>query len=207
VGCFGIYFVADNVNCMELQIIQNKIFELRGLKVMLDFDLAQLYDVKNSRLKEQVKRNIERFPSDFMFQLTKAEWLELIANCDNLPENAKFSPVTPYAFTQEGVAMLSGVLRSPLAIQVNINIMRAFVAIRNYTLATNNTEKELIAIKKQIKALTEDMESLGKDHEEYDQQFDDIYIALSELASTQNRINKPRTPIGFEKQPLTPKGE
>jgi len=192
---------------MELQIIQNKIFELRGLKVMFDFDLASLYNVQNRRLREAVKRNIERFPEDFMFELTKQEWLEVVANCDNLPENAKFSPVTPYAFTQEGVAMLSGILRSPLAIQVNINIMRAFVAIRNYALAANNTEKELIAIKKQIKALTEDMESLGKDHEEYDKQFDDIYIALSELASTQKQINKPRNPIGFEKQPLTPKGE
>jgi len=117
---------------MELQLIQSKIFDLRGLRVILDFDLAQLYEVKNFRLKEQVKRNIERFPSDFMFQLTKQEWQELIAICDNLPENAKYSPVTPYAFTQEGVAMLSGILRSPVAIQVNINIMRAFVAIRQF---------------------------------------------------------------------------
>jgi superfamily I DNA and RNA helicase len=182
---------------MELQLIQSKIYELRGLKVMLDFDLSALYVVENRILKQTVKRNVERFPSDFMFQLTKAEWLELIANCDNLPENVKFSPATPYAFTQEGVAMLSGILRSPLAIQVNINIMRAFVVIRNYALVATNTEKELIAIKKQIKALTEDMESLGKDHEEYDKQFDDIYIVLSELASTQKEINKPRNPIGF----------
>jgi hypothetical protein len=86
---------------MELQLIQSKIYELRGLKVMLDFDLSALYVVENRILKQTVKRNVERFPSDFMFQLTKAEWLELIANCDNLPENAKFSPVTPYAFTQE----------------------------------------------------------------------------------------------------------
>ncbi|MDH6304767.1 hypothetical protein M2459_001504 [Parabacteroides sp. PF5-5] len=98
---------------MELQIIQNKIYEIRGHKVMLDFDLAGLYGVETRRLKEQVKRNIERFPADFMFQLTKIEWNGLIANCDNLPENAKYSPATPFAFTQEGVAMLSGVLRSP----------------------------------------------------------------------------------------------
>lgn len=182
---------------MELPVIQNKIHEIRGFRVMFDFDLAELYDVKNFRLKEQVKRNIERFPGDFMFQLTKAEWTEVIAICDNLPENAKFSPVTPYAFTQEGVAMLSGILRSPLAIQVNINIMRAFVVIRNYALATSNTEKELIEMKKQIKALTEDMESLGKDHEEYDKHFDDIYIALSELASKKELDTKPLNPIGF----------
>jgi hypothetical protein len=192
---------------MELQLIQSKIYDLRGLRVMLDFDLALLYDVKNFRLKEQVKRNIERFPSDFMFQLTKAEWLELIANCDNLPENAKFSPATPYAFTQEGVAMLSGILRSPLAIQVNINIMRAFVVMRNYALTATNTEKELFTLKKQIKALTEDMESLGNDHEAYDKQFDYIYIALSVLAASHKQINKPRNPIGFDKQPLIPEKE
>jgi hypothetical protein len=99
---------------MELQLIQNKIYVLRGIRVMLDFDLALLYRVENRRLKEQVKRNIERFPSDFMFQLTKLEWQEVVAICDNLPENIKYSPVTPLAFTQEGVAMLSGVLRSYL---------------------------------------------------------------------------------------------
>lgn len=193
---------------MEIQLIQSKIYELRGLKVMLDFDLSTLYEVENRTLKQTVKRNIERFPSDFMFQLTKQEWQEVIANCDNLPENAKFSPATPFAFTQEGVAMLSGVLRSPLAIQVNINIMRAFVVIRNYALVSTNTEKELIEIKKQIKFLTEDMESLGKDHEEYDKHFDDIYIALSELATKKEQDVKPRNPIGFnvERKAIT-KGE
>lgn len=183
---------------MEIQPLQSKIFELRGMRVMLDFDLAQLYDVKNFRLKEQVKRNIDRFPSDFMFQLTKTEWLEVIANCDNLPENAKFSPATPYAFTQESVAMLSGILRSPVAMQVNINIMRAFVAVRQFALSASNTEKELSEIKKQIKILYEDIESIGKDHEEYNKQFDDIYIALSELASKQKQNNKLRNPIGFD---------
>ena len=193
---------------MEIQLIQSKIYELRGLKVMLDFDLSTLYEVENRTLKQTVKRNIERFPSDFMFQLTKQEWQEVIANCDNLPENAKFSPATPFAFTQEGVAMLSGVLRSPLAIQVNINIMRAFVVIRQYALVSTNTEKELIEIKKQIKFLTEDMESLGKDHEEYDKHFDDIYIALSELATKKEEAVKPRNPIGFnvERKAIT-KGE
>jgi hypothetical protein len=82
---------------------------------MLDFDLAEIYETETRRLKEQVKRNIERFPADFMFQLTKTEWIELIAICDKLPETIKHSPVTPLAFTQEGVAMLSGVLRSEVA--------------------------------------------------------------------------------------------
>jgi hypothetical protein len=182
---------------MELQLIQNKIYELRSLRVMLDFDLALLYGVENRRLKEQVKRNKERFPGDFMFQLTKAEWLEVIANCDNLPENAKFSPATPFAFTQEGVAMLSGVLRSPLAVEVNINIMRAFVVIRQYVLVSSNTAKELEEIKKQMQYLFKNVDVLSKDHKRFEKQFDDIYLAFSQLASKQKQINKPRNPIGF----------
>jgi len=79
---------------MELQLIQSKIYDLRGLRVMLDFDLASLYNVQNRRLREAVKRNIERFPEDFILELNKHEWKELVANCDNLPENAEFSPVT-----------------------------------------------------------------------------------------------------------------
>ncbi len=85
---------------MELQIIQNKIYQIRGLNVMLDFDLAEMYNVQTKRLKEQVRRNIERFPSDFMFELTKTEWIELVAICDQLPENLKHSTVTPFAFTE-----------------------------------------------------------------------------------------------------------
>jgi len=117
---------------MELSPIQSKIYEIRGKRVMLDFDLASIYEVETRRLKEQVRRNIERFPYDFMFQLTKMEWVELIAKCDKLPDNIKHSPITPFAFTQEGVAMLSGVLRSDVAVQANINIMRAFVVLRQY---------------------------------------------------------------------------
>jgi hypothetical protein len=183
---------------MELPVIQNKIYEIRGFRVMFDFDLAELYDVKNFRLKEQVKRNIDRFPGDFMFQLSKAEWTEVIAICDNLPENAKFSPATPYAFTQEGVAMLSGILRSPIAIQVNINIMRAFVAIRQFALLHSNTSQEIEKLKKQVNALFYDVESLGKEQENYDKHFDDIYMALADLASKNKQLNKPRNPIGFD---------
>ena len=93
---------------MELQIVQNKIYEIRNCRVMLDFDLAEMYQVETRRLKEQVKRNIERFPDDFIFQLSKTEWDKLVANCDKFPENIKHIPVIPSAFTQEGIAMLSG---------------------------------------------------------------------------------------------------
>lgn len=165
---------------MELQIIQNRIYQIRGLNVMLDFDLAEMYNVQTKRLKEQVRRNIERFPSDFMFELTKTEWIELVANCDQLPENLKHSTVRPFAFTQEGVAMLSGVLRSPTAIEVNISIMRAFVVLRQYALgyAELNQKLETFMINTNI-------------------QFNEIYQALTELASQKEEENKPRKRIGY----------
>lgn len=115
---------------MELKTIQSRIYEIRGQKVMLDFDLAELYQVETRVLKQAVKRNLDQFPDDFMFTLTKAEWKEVITICDNLPSGMKFSPVTPFAFTEQGVAMLSGVLKSKAAKLMNISIMRAFVILR-----------------------------------------------------------------------------
>ena len=112
---------------MDLQIIQNKIFEIRGCRVMLDFHLAELYQVETRALKQAVKRNLSRFPDDFAFQLTKDEWQELITICDKFPENIRHTPTSPLAFLEQGVAMLSSVLRSQTAIDVNISIMRAFV--------------------------------------------------------------------------------
>lgn len=165
---------------MQLQIIQNKIFEIRGQRVMLDFDLAELYEVENRALKQAVKRNQERFPNDFMFVLTKNEWREVITICDNLPQTVKFSPALPFAFTEQGVAMLSSVLRSKTAIEINISIMRAFVAIRQYALgyAELNRKLEEFMIETNI-------------------QFSDIYQALTELASQKEEENKPRNPIGY----------
>ncbi|MGP1421818.1 MAG: ORF6N domain-containing protein [Tannerella sp.] len=165
---------------MELQLIQNKIFEIRGQRVMLDYNLAELYEVETRALKQAVKRNIKRFPPDFMFELTKSEWQELITICDNLPQNLKFSPALPFAFTEQGVAMLSSVLRSPQAIEVNISIMRAFVILRQYALgyAELNRKLEEFMI-------------------ETNMQFSDIYQALTELASQKEQENKPRRRIGF----------
>jgi len=165
---------------MDLEHIHRKIHIIRCRKVMLDFDLAEIYETETRRLKEQVKRNIERFPTDFMFQLTKTEWIELIANCDKLPETIKHSPVTPLAFTQEGVAMLSGVLRSEVAIKANIDIMRAFVVLRQYALgyAELNQKLENFMI-------------------ETNMQFSEIYQTLIELAEHKKELDKPRNPIGF----------
>ncbi len=102
---------------MEIGLLKQQIFTIRGYPVMFDFHLATLYQVETRVLKQAVKRNIFRFPSDFMFQLTKAEWQEVITNCDNLlPETAKFSPSIPSVFTEQGVAMLTSVLKSKPAV-------------------------------------------------------------------------------------------
>ena len=167
---------------------------------MLDFDLAAMYQVETRRLKEQVKRNIERFPDDFMFQLSKSEWSELIANCDNLPENIKYSPVTPLAFTQEGVAMLSGVLRSAVAIAANIRIMRAFVLARQIVLNVNPTNR-MAEIEKQMRELREYIEESFTDYNDINEdtrmQLELINQSLAELQSRKRIEDKPRNPIGF----------
>ncbi len=168
---------------MELQAIQSKIYEIRGQKVMLDFDLALLYEVETRVLKQAVKRNRNRFPSDFMFQLSNLEWKEVITICDKLSENIKYSPVTPFAFTEQGVAMLSAVLRSEKAIDVNISIMRAFVFMRHYALSH--------------KELTEKLHEL---EQKYDKQFDDVFDALNYLVKKdkQHVQQKDRKRIGFK---------
>jgi cell division protein FtsL len=184
---------------MELQVIENKIYELRGVQTMLDFDLAEMYGVQTKRLKEQVRRNIHRFPPDFMFQLTKTEWLELVAICEQLPKTIKHSTVTPFAFTQEGVAMLSGILHSPIAIAVNITIMRAFVAVRKYFLQVNTTKN----IQERIKALEEANEELLRDindlSEDTRKSFDELFASFAKL-SNEVKLTKtklPRNPIGY----------
>ena len=167
-------------DAIRFSIIRNKIYEIRGQKVMLDFDLAEIYEVETKRLKEQVRRNIERFPNDFMFQLSKEEWSELVANCDQLPKNLKHSYIMPLAFTQEGVAMLSGVLRSQKAIEANINIMRAFVVMRQYALGYGELKQDLENFKTETKS-----------------QIGDIYEVLDELINDKKEREKPSNPIGF----------
>jgi len=120
---------------MEIQVIRNKIHEIRGHKVILDYDLAELYMVENKRLKEAVRRNLSRFPEDFLFELTKDELISLRSRIATLKSGrGKFSKYLPFAFTEQGVAMLASVLHSETAIQVNIQIVRAFVFLRQYAL-------------------------------------------------------------------------
>ncbi|GAE21290.1 DNA-binding protein [Porphyromonas macacae] len=163
---------------MELQVIQNKIFEVRGYRVMLDFHLAELYNVKTKVLKQAVKRNIQRFPSDFMFELDKEEFHQLVTICDQFPETLKHSSVSPMVFTEQGVAMLSTVLRSQTAIDVNISIMRAFVLMRQMVIGYDELLKRI-----------EELE------ESTDAQFSEIYQALTQLLSKPDP--KPRKPIGY----------
>lgn len=140
--------IAENVGIVQAtQPIENLIFEIRGKQVMLDRDLALLYGVETKRLNEQVRRNTERFPEDFMFQLTKEEALSSRSQIATLNEqrgqNIKY---LPYAFTENGVAMLSSVLRSPKAIEVNIQIMRAFTAMRRFLIANAQVFQRLSSL-------------------------------------------------------------
>ncbi len=166
---------------MELQIIQSKIYEIRGMRVLLDFDLAEMYQVETKNLKRAVRRNIERFPEDFMFELTDSENEDLRCNFGTSSWGGSRYP--PFAFTDQGVAQLSSVLNSPLAIQVNISIIRAFVALRQYALGYAELNRKL-----------EDFMI------ETNMQFSDIYQALTELASQREQENKPRKRIGFNVQ-------
>ena len=183
----------------SLQLIQSKIHEIRGQKVMLDFDLAELYQVETKRLKEQVRRNIERFPEDFMFVLSTQEWKELVANCDQLPATMKHSSAQPFAFTQEGVAMLSGVLRSDVAVQVNISIMRAFVKIRQLVL--DKPIDSVYLLQEEIKQLKDYIDDIFADQNDINEdtsiQLELINQTLAEL-QVKDRNLKERRRIGYE---------
>lgn len=186
----------------ELQLIQSKIYEVRGQKVMLDRDLAELYNVTTSNLNKAVKRNIRRFPDDFMFQLTKAEFDELKTNLifQNGTSNWGGTRKLPYAFTEQGLAMLSGLLNSDIAIKVNINIMRAFVAIRQM-ITDNSPLKRLSTLEKNFNELKQDLEKIFADYNDINEdtraQIETINTTLAELQAKPK--NTPRSPVGFIK--------
>ena len=136
-------------NIIPVDVITEKIFEIRGQKVMIDADLAKLYGVPTKRLNEAVKRNKKRFPEDFMFKLTTEEKNELVAICDRLT-NLKHSSAMPYAFTENGVAMLSSVLNSEKAIQINLQIIRAFVRLRNMLLENDALRYAIEGLEKRM---------------------------------------------------------
>lgn len=162
---------------MELEIIKNKIHEIRGYKVILDFDLAELYQTETKVLKQAVRRNLNRFPSDFMFELTNKEFQSLRSQI--VTSNRGGSRYMPFAFTEQGVAMLSSVLNSDKAIDINISIMRTFVTIRQFTLSYAELKTRI---------------------EEIENQFPDIYKALNYLVDKDNNPKKSeeRNKIGYK---------
>ena len=187
---------------MEIQIIQNKIYEIRGHRVMIDRDLAEIYQVETKVLNQAVKRNIERFPEDFMFQLTDEEfrdWKSQIVTSN--PLRVAGLRRKPYVFTELGVAMLSSVLNSKTAIQINMGIMRAFVAIRQITLTSpTNDTKELHQEVKELKQYIEEVFTDYNDiNEDTRMQIELINETLSELQAKNKASNKPRNPIGYVK--------
>ena len=187
---------------MEIQYIENKIYEIRGQRVMLDRDLAELYDVPTKALNQAVKRNIKRFPPDFMFQLSREEFENLRSQI--VTSKWGGTRTMPHAFTEQGVAMLSGLLHSDRAIQANIAIMRAFVAMRNYITTTSTVTAELAELRAKIALLEhnneENMEAVNDLSEDMRKELDNIYNAIAALSVKPQQANSQRNPIGFKTQ-------
>ncbi len=137
--------------------IESKIYSIRGQRVMLDFDLARLYEVETRVLKQSVRRNLNRFPEDFMFQLSKEEWKEVVTNCDKLQNTVKYSPSLPFAFTEHGVLMLASVLHSERAIEVNIQITRTFIKLRQLASANAELAAKVKELEKTVRGNTGDI--------------------------------------------------
>ena len=171
---------------MQVTTLQSKIVDIRGQKVILDFDLAMLYELETKVLNQAVKRNVKRFPVDFMFQLSDDEYNSLrsqIVTLENVGRG-KYRKYLPFAFTEQGVAMLSGILNSDVAINVNIAIMRTFVMIRRYALEHKEFNAKLLEIETK-----------------YDKKFSDVYEALNYLIKKEEKevIQKERKQIGYKK--------
>lgn len=178
--------------------IESLIYEIRGQKVMLDRDLAKLYGVTTGNLNKAVKRNIERFPERYMFQLTTDENLKF----QNGISSWGGSRSLPYVFTEQGVAMLSSVLHSSTAIQVSISIIDAFVAIRSYIISTSSFSAELEAIKAKLELLErndeDNLEAINDLSEDMRREIDTIYQAIAALSVKDQLENTPRPKIGFK---------
>ena len=184
----------------ELILVQNLIHEIRGHKVMLDFDLARLYQVKTGELNQSVKRNIKRFPPDFMFQLTPEE-VKMMSQIVISSKRKASAP--PFAFTEQGVAMLSGLLKSDVAIAANIAIMRAFVQVREYLLAASSLSAEVKELRAKVDLLAlqreDDLGAVNDLSEDVRKDIDNLYLAIGELSSRmEEKKAEPRRKIGFQ---------
>ena len=189
--------------------IESLIYEIRGMKVMMDFDLAELYQVETKRLKESVRRNIERFEGeDFMFELTVEEYNSLIISLRSQIATSKEKGGRrhmPFAFTEQGVAMLSSVLKSERAILVNRSIIRTFVSIRKYIMSTTMITAELEAIKAKLQLMErndeENLEAINDLSEDMRKEIDTIYQAIAALSVKEpSQKEKQRQKIGFKTQ-------
>lgn len=181
-------------------LVQNLIHEIRGQKVMLDFDLARLYQVKTGELNQSVKRNIKRFPPDFMFQLTSEE-VKMMSQIVISSKRKASAP--PFAFTEQGVAMLSGLLKSDVAIAANIAIMRAFVQVREYLLAASSLSAEVKELRAKVDLLAlqreDDLGAVNDLSEDVWKDIDNLYLAIGELSSRmEEKKREPRRKIGFQ---------
>ena len=183
----------------QLELIQSKIYEIRGQMVMLDFDLAELYQVETRVLNQAVKRNIDRFPEDFMFQVTAEEWVVISSQFVMTSRNKRPKSALPLAFTEHGVVMLSSVLRSDIAVQTSVLITRAFVAMRQ--IIANSPVIMSAQLQKEMKELKEYIEDVFADpndiNEDTRMQIELINQVLAELQVHKKLSEKTRRPIGF----------
>ena len=184
--------------------IESLIYEIRGQKIMLDRDLAKMYGVETKVLNQAVKRNMKRFPEDFMFQLTPEECLrsQIVTLNTKQGQHLKYMP---HAFTEQGVAMLSSILKSDTAIEINIRIMRTFVAIRNHLYTTQRFTAELEAIKAKLELLErndeDNLEAINDISEDMRREIDTIYQAIAALSVKEPPQKEPqRQKIGFKTQ-------
>lgn len=171
---------------LQLQVIQQKIYEARGLRIMLDFDLADLYYVETRVLNQSVKRNLDRFPKDFMFRLTTKEWANMSSQFVMTSSVKRPKMALPYAFTEHGVTMLASILKSKRAIQMNIAIVKAFVALKQFVL--------------EYKELTEQIQELKRTTGTHGKQLNQIYEAIENLLDekAEQKNWQERERIGFK---------
>lgn len=193
----------------DLVLVQDLIHEIRGKKVMLDYDLAKLYQIETRSLKQAVRRNLERFPPDFMFPLSDDEYNSLKINMRSQIVISKerrndYTRYAPFAFTQEGVAMLSSVLRSDVAIAANIQIMRAFVRVREYLQTASTISTEVKELKARVNLIEiqqeENLEAINDLSEDVRRDIDSLCIALSQLTEQHEDKKKPVSRIGFKQK-------
>ena len=193
----------ENERALDPTAIESLIYEIRGQKVMLDRDLAKMYGVETKVLNQAVKRNMKRFPEDFMFQLTPEEYD--ILKSQFVTSSWGGTRKLPYVFTEQGLAMLSGLLNSDVAIKVNIAIMRTFVTIRNHLYTTQRFTAELEAIKAKLEILErneeDNLEAINDLSEDMRQEIDTIYQAIAALSVKEPPQKEPqRQKIGFKTQ-------